>query len=109
MMQLLARLRGMSNHTNKLSNGELSGPPLLTTKRDHLASLAQGSGCALHNGERLVALEGVTDVLGAFLVNAVVCKTVCEGQQGATTNCQRPADNKAGSLSIVGAGKRARP
>eukprot|EP00962_Isochrysis_galbana_P003819 scaffold1069_cov129-Isochrysis_galbana.AAC.7 len=42
---------------------------------------------ALECGERHVALEGLADVLGSLVVDAVPCKTA-RAKQGATTHCQ---------------------
>jgi hypothetical protein len=67
----------------------------------------QGSERALEIGECLVDLEGLADALGALIVNAVVGKTA-RVKQGASTNCQPPADSKASKFRLEMVKKRAR-
>eukprot|EP00962_Isochrysis_galbana_P024218 scaffold7407_cov131-Isochrysis_galbana.AAC.5 len=58
--------------------------PLLTRKRAHSDLGWWGSGRALERSESHVDLEGLADVLGAFLVDSVVAKTA-RAKQGAIT------------------------
>eukprot|EP00962_Isochrysis_galbana_P016123 scaffold4613_cov129-Isochrysis_galbana.AAC.18 len=87
------------------SNHTLSA--LLTTRRAHLAALARESGGALEPDERLIALQGLANVLGTFCTNAIAHKAA-RVKQGGSHKLSAPADNKASKFGSFGAGKRER-